>query len=116
MKATFTSTSAISAATRLTMAKLQSQLVDAQKEVSTGRYADVGATLGSKTGLAVSLRQEQDRLQGIIDSNGPVSSRLDASQAALKAISDDAQNFIGQLVSSRNGSSSNPSKWTRKAG
>ena len=79
MKTTFTSTSAISAATRLTMAKLQSQLADAQKEVSTGRYADVGATLGSRTRQSVSLRQEQARLQSIMDSNGPVATRLDAT-------------------------------------
>jgi flagellar hook-associated protein 3 FlgL len=103
MKTTFTSTSAIAAATRLTMAKLQSQLVDAQKEVSTGRFADVGATLGSKTGQSVSLRQEQARLQGMIDSNGSVATRLDASQTALKSISDNAQSFLNQLVSSRTG-------------
>jgi len=103
MKATFTSTSAISAATRLTMAKLQSQLTDAQKEVSTGRYADVGTTLGSKTGQSVSLRQEQTRLQAIIDSNGQVATRLDATQSALKSISSDAQDFLNQLISSRTG-------------
>ena len=102
MKTTFTSTSAIAEATRLTVAKLQSRLVDAQKEVSTGRYADVGATLGSRTGQSVSLRQEQARLQAIIDSNGSVATRLDASQTALKSISDDAQSFLNQLVSSRN--------------
>ena len=103
MKTTFTSTSAISAATRLTMAKLQSQLADAQKEVSTGRYADVGATLGSRTGQSVSLRQELARLQSIIDSNGPVATRLDATQSALKSIADDSQDFLNQLISSRTG-------------
>ncbi len=36
MKTTSISTSAIAEATRLSMARLQSQLVDAQKEVSTG--------------------------------------------------------------------------------
>ncbi len=103
MKTTFTSTSAISAATRLTMAKLQSQLADAQKEVSTGRYADVGATLGSRTGQSVSLRQELARLQSIIDSNGPVATRLDATQSALKSIADNSQDFLNQLISSRTG-------------
>jgi flagellar hook-associated protein 3 FlgL len=103
MKTTFTSTSAISEAARLTMMKLQSQLVEAQKEVSTGRYADVGVTLGSRTGQTVALRQEQTRLQAIIDSNGLVATRLDASQSALKSISDDAQTYLNELISSRTG-------------
>src|SRR5712691_7454708 len=103
MKTTVTSTSAIAEASRLTMMKLQSQLTVAQKEVSTGRLADVGTSLGSRTGQSVSLRQEQTRLQGIIDSNGMVSTRLDASQSALKSIADDAQNYLNQLISSRTG-------------
>ncbi|TMJ74749.1 MAG: flagellar hook-associated family protein [Alphaproteobacteria bacterium] len=103
MKTTFTSTSAISEVARLTIMKLQSQLVEAQKEVATGRYADVGATLGSRTGQSVSLRQEETRLQAIIDSNGLVATRLDASQSALKSISDDAQTYLDQLISSRTG-------------
>ncbi len=59
--------------------------------------------LGNKAGQSVSLRQELTRLQGLIDSNGPVATRLDATQSALKSIADDAQSFLGQLVSARNG-------------
>jgi len=103
MKTTLTSTSAIADAARLTMMKLQSQLADAQKEVSTGRYADVGATLGSKTGQTVSVRQELTRLQAMMDSNGLVSARMDATQSALKAVSQDAQSFLGQLAAAPEG-------------
>ena len=46
MKTTFISTRAISEATRLSMLKMQSKLLDAQKEVATGRLADVGKSLG----------------------------------------------------------------------
>lgn len=98
MKTTFTSTSAIADAARLTMLKLQSQLADAQKEVSTGRHADVGAVLGARTGQAVSLRQELTRLQAFTDSNGLVSSRMEATQSALSAVSQEAQSFLGQLA------------------
>jgi len=101
MKTSSVSTSAIAEAMRLSMAKLQSQLIDAQKEVSTGRYADVGLALGNKTGQSVSLRQEMARLQAIIDSNGPVATRLEATQSALQSISGSAQDFINQLVSAR---------------
>ena len=57
-------------------------------------YADVGLTLGSRTGQTVSLRQEQTRLQAIIDTNGLVATRLDATQAALNPSADDAQSFL----------------------
>ncbi len=107
MKTTLTSTSAITEATRQTLTKLQAQLVDAQKEVTTGRYADVGATLGGRTGQAVSLRQEQTRLQAMIDSNGPVATRLEATQSALKAIGQDAQSFLNQLAAAPNASIQN---------
>jgi len=103
MKTSLVSTSAISLAAQLSVARLQAQLVDAQKEVSTGRYADVGATLGNKTGQSVSMRQEQARLQAIIDSNGPVATRLDATQSTLKSIASQAQSFLNDLMASRTG-------------
>lgn len=102
MKTTYISTSAISAATRQSIFKTQEKLAVAQKEVTTGRLADVGATLGYKTGQTISLRQDHARLKTIIDTNSVVSTRLSASQAALKSISDDAQLFIGQLIGARN--------------
>ena len=103
MKTTFTSTSAMAQATRLTMLKLQWLLSDAQKEVSTGRLADVGAALGGSTGQSVSLRQEQTRLQAMMDSNGSVATRLEATQSALQAIGQDAQSFLNQLAAAPNG-------------
>lgn len=102
MKTTFISTSALSAATRVSLIKTQTKLADAQKEVTTGRLADVGATLGYKTGQTVSLRQDHARLKTIIDTNSVVSTRLSATQAALKSLSDDAQLFVSQLIAARN--------------
>ena len=61
MKSTFISTRAISEATRLSMVKMQSKLLVAQKEVATGRLADVGKSLGHQAGQTVSLRQEHLR-------------------------------------------------------
>jgi flagellar hook-associated protein 3 FlgL len=103
MKTTFTSTSAMAQSTRLTVLKLQSLLSDAQKEVTTGRLADVGAALGGRTGQSVSLRQEQTRLQAMMDSNGSVATRLEATQSALQAIGQDAQSFLNQLAAAPNG-------------
>lgn len=101
MKTTFISTKAISEATRLSMLKAQSKLIDAQKEMTTGRLADVGKTLGYKAGHTVSLRQEHMRLTSMIDTNSGVSTRLDMTQASLKGLLDGAQQFIGQLIAAR---------------
>ena len=102
MKTTLISTASMTAATRLSLAKTQLKLAEAQKEVTTGRHADVGATLGYKTGQTLSLRQDHARLKTIIDTNSVVSTRLSSTQAALKSLSDDAQLFVGQLIGARN--------------
>jgi flagellar hook-associated protein 3 FlgL len=101
MKTTFISTQAISESTRLSVAKLQLKLSDAQKEVVTGRLADVGLTLGYKTGEAVSLRQEYERINTMIDTNGVVETRLSLTQTSLQAIVDGAQNLVGDLLAAR---------------
>ena len=50
MKTTFISTSSISAATRQSLMRVQQELADSLKEMNTGRLADVGKTLGYRTG------------------------------------------------------------------
>jgi flagellar hook-associated protein 3 FlgL len=102
MKSTFISTRAISEATRLSMLKMQAKLLVAEKEVATGRLADVGKSLGHQAGQTVSLRQEHMRLSTIIDSNTEVATRLDLTQASIKQILDGAQAFLGQLIGARN--------------
>lgn len=101
MKTSFISTHAISAANRLSTLKTQERLVEAQKEVSTGRLADVGASLGYKAGGTISLRQENLRLNTIIDTNAIVSTRLDITQSSLQNIAESAQNFINALIGAR---------------
>ncbi|MTD94820.1 flagellar hook-associated family protein [Hyphomicrobium sp. xq] len=103
MKTTFISTSAISAATRSSLMKVQQELADAQKEMTTGRLADVGKTLGFRTGQTISLRQEHSRLTAIIETNTTVSTRLKTTQSTLKNLVDNAQDFLGQLNGSRIG-------------
>lgn len=103
MKTTFISTSAISAATRSSLMKVQQELAEAQKEMTTSRLADVGKSLGYRTGQAISLRQEHSRLTTIIETNTTVSTRLKATQSTLQNLVDNAQDFVGQLLGSRIG-------------
>jgi flagellar hook-associated protein 3 FlgL len=103
MKASSVSTAAVSQALRYSTQRTQSNLVTAQKEVSTGKLADTGLTLGARTTQVVNFTRDLDRLNGIVDSNTLVSSRLSATQLALEKLSSTAQNFLSTLTSSASG-------------
>jgi flagellar hook-associated protein 3 FlgL len=99
MKTTFVSTVAVSGAIRQSVLKTQGDLVPAQKEVTTGRLADVGKTLGGRTGQAVSLRQEHARLETILTTNGMAGSRLETTQLTLDQLRKTADGLLGTLIS-----------------
>lgn len=102
----FISTSSLTDETRLSIARLQARLLDAQTELSTGRHADVGATLGASTGIAVSLRQDLNQIKTMKDTNSLVATRLTASQGALENISSGAQSYLADLVRIQSASAS----------
>lgn len=106
MKSTFVSTSSISQAMRYSILRQQAELTKAQKEVSTGRVADVGLALGARTGQSVSLSRELDRLKGIVDTNGLVSARLSSTQNALSQVNSTAQTFLAALTTAASGDAS----------
>lgn len=101
MKTTPISTIGVSNATRLSLVKTQSELAGASKELSSGRWADVGLTLGARTGQSVELRQEMQRIATILDTNGLVAARLDTSQAALSNVQGVAEDLLGVLIAVR---------------
>jgi flagellar hook-associated protein 3 FlgL len=104
MKSTSVSTAAVSQAMRYSLMRAQSELTKAQKEVSTGHFADIGLALGSRAGQSVSFERDLERMKGIVDSNGLVSSRLKSTQDALAQISGVAQSFLSTLTTSSSGS------------
>ncbi|MGE0500373.1 MAG: flagellar hook-associated family protein [Rhizobiaceae bacterium] len=106
MKASFVSSAAVSQAMRYSLMRMQTELVSAQKEVSTGRVADRGLALGARTGQAVSFARDIDRLSGIIDSNTLVAARLTATQDALTQVNTAAQSFLATLTASASGDAS----------
>lgn len=103
MKTSFVSTYSLSSTLRSSLLKAQESLIGAQKEVTTERHADVGLAIGARTGQTVSVRSQYDRIEGIIDTNGLVTSRLDASQKALDGLLETAQKFLGTLIGVRSG-------------
>lgn len=100
---TFVSSSSVSQSLRYSLLRAQGELTNAQKEAATGRVADTGLALGSRTAQSVSLRRDLDRLNGIVDSNALVSARLTATQSALSQLGDAAQTFLSTLTASANG-------------
>ena len=64
MKLSFVSTRSISDAMRYQMLRMQSDLAKADKELSTGRLADVGVVLGVRTSQSVSLARDLDIVAG----------------------------------------------------
>ncbi len=92
---------ALSQSTRLALMKAQAQLTDAQKEAATGRYADVGAGLGFRTGQTVSMRNDYARLATIRDTNAVAETRLKVTQSVLDGLADDAQSFMTALIGVR---------------
>ena len=91
---------------RYQLLRAQSELTKAQKEVSTGRHADLGLALGSRTGQSVSFERDLERLKGIVDTNGLASARLSSTQDALSQISASAQSFLSTLTTSVSGDAS----------
>lgn len=98
MKTNFVSSYAVSSALRHRLMQMQTDLVKAQKEATTGAVADTGLALGSRTGKLVSLQREVDSLQGMIVSNGLVSGRLNATQEALNRLRTVAEDFASTLT------------------
>lgn len=105
MKTSYVSSTAISQALRYSMMKMQTDLVTAQKESTTLRVADVGLALGARTGETVSLARDVSRLNGIIDSNSLVSSRLSSTQTILSQLTDRAETLRSTLSAAVSGSS-----------
>ena len=96
------STLSILNAPKLSVYESQRQLLDAQKELSTGRHADVGLQLGGKTADAIALRNGFDRNSSIIDMNGLAATELDLTQSSLTSLIDLAHQFSATLIGARN--------------
>lgn len=105
MKVSFVSSQAISQALRYQTNRLQSDLVIAQKELSTMTVADKGLALGARTGISVSMHREMERLEGLKDSNQLAASRLSQTQLILQQLNKEASELTGTLTTAISGAS-----------
>ena len=85
-------------APRTGVSRLQSELATATKEISTGRFADIGATLGGGVSGAFGLRGQNAVLASLTQSNAAASARLEATQSALQEIQSAAEATLNELT------------------
>ncbi|MCW4113715.1 flagellar hook-associated family protein [Aurantimonas sp. MSK8Z-1] len=85
-------------AQRSTILRAQEQLRKAEVEVSSGRYADVGTTLGATTGHSVTLYAESTSIKAQLTSNTLVTQRLSSMQDVLGTLSSSAQDLVNALI------------------
>lgn len=98
MSSFLVSSYSLSTAPRSSVSRIQADLRIAQKEVTTGRFADVGLALGQRTSQAVSLRTEYESTNGLREANGLISQRFDVMQTALTSIAETAGAFLTSLI------------------
>ncbi len=87
-----------SSAARIAVQRAQNDLTAISKEVTTGRLADVGLTLGTSTSRSYSLRAELDRVNSFGVSNGLVAQRFDMMQTALTSIGTAGDDLMSSLL------------------
>lgn len=104
MKTTFISSYNTNQSVRAHLMKMQAELIKVEREVVTGRVADAGLELGSRTGHSISLQRDVERLNTLIDSNALATSRLEATQLGLQSLADHAQKYLSIMTAASSGS------------
>ncbi|MEF2550844.1 flagellar hook-associated family protein [Aurantimonas sp. A2-1-M11] len=89
----------LSSAPRSAVFHIQDELRTAQKEVTTGRFADVGLVLGSRTNQTVSLRVERESAIRMQEANTLIGQRFNTMQTALESIAKTGENLLASLIS-----------------
>ena len=98
MKTSFISNLSVQSAMRSTINQVQAELMQAQKEVVSGRLYNIGEELGGTTTRALDLRRERDMMDNLMSTNSVVTQRLSSSQMALETISGAGQTALNTLV------------------
>ncbi len=94
----FISSYAICTALRQSILSVQTNLAQAQQEVSTGDYADVGLALGSQSGQDIDLRDQESLLQTYTTTNNLAATNLSGIQNVLTNLQTSAQSMLTDLT------------------
>jgi len=85
---------------------MQTQLANAELELSTGKDANVNLTLGATAGQDISLQQQQTYMQTLTTNNNTAATRLSTTQNTLSNIQSTAQTFLDSLIQNQGSQSS----------
>ncbi|MDO1581035.1 flagellar hook-associated family protein [Rhizobium oryzicola] len=99
MKTSFNSSLSVQSSLLAAMSKAQKDLVQANKEVTTGVHADMGVALAEKTARSLDLSRDVLRIETQKTSNSVATNRLDNSDKALADMSSAAQQVQAALTS-----------------
>lgn len=105
MKSSYISTLAWTSSAMTSVSRLQNEIAKTTTEISTGRHADVGLTLGLKTGQSVSLYATRASITAQTQSNALASNVLSGTQTVLTQVLSDANSFLSALITGASSSS-----------
>src|SRR6476661_8148909 len=98
MKTSFISNLSVQTSMRSTIAQVQADLIRSQKEVVSGKIADLGTELGGVTARNLNLHRDLDGMMNMQNTNAIVDQRLAASETAMKSMADSAQTGLQALI------------------
>jgi flagellar hook-associated protein 3 FlgL len=96
------STLATQLMTQDSLRSTQNKLNEAQNELSTGRFNDVGLALGGNVSRNLNWRISLSDTTHFIDMNNQALAKADALQSSLEAARTTASNFLNTLAGARN--------------
>lgn len=102
----YISSAALHASMRSSILSSQQQLADAQKEVSSGTYADLGLTLGATSGQLLGLTAQANQLSAYTTGNGLAGTRLTSTASVLTSLQSTASTFMAMLTTDSTGGGS----------
>jgi len=88
----------LSGAPRMAVFRAQEQLAIAQKEVVTGRYADVGLSLGVSVSRTISMRGQLSNTEKLISANTAIAQRFETMQSILETVAATGENLKSSLI------------------
>ena len=98
MKTSFISSLAMQNSMRSTILKAQIEMTSLNTELTTGKHADLGVTLGANTARSIDLNRDVERLSSIVSVNSMATTRVQTAQTALKNINDAGQSIQKVIV------------------
>lgn len=100
MKINHVSTHATSDVLRLHIRELQNDMLRRQKEVATGRLADYGETLGTRSHELTGAKRTIERMSVITDTNALSMARLQTTQESAGLVGEHVQQLLNVMTAS----------------